>query len=169
MIKASPAKRHALQDGDILANPNARSDHNAEGMRCIETRPKARLSVDIAREADAGAIPEDSSQDRTGKRDGADLALEAQPEHKLESRGQEKEPQPKHPAWLAGRAEPRQENVHVPGQRHDRAPGMMMRAGAPTATAPAGTSRSTTLLAPTFDPDPTWIAPSTTAPAPIST
>ena len=46
---------------------------------------------------------------------------------------------------------------------------MMMRAGAPTATAPAGTSRSTTLLAPTFDPDPTWIAPSTTAPAPIST
>lgn len=43
------------------------------------------------------------------------------------------------------------------------------RAGIPTATRPAGTSRSTTAFAPIRAPSPMVTAPSTRAPAPIST
>ncbi len=43
----------------------------------------------------------------------------------------------------------------------------MIRAGLPTAIAPAGTSLSTTALAPMIAPSPIRTAPSTTAPAPI--
>ena len=45
----------------------------------------------------------------------------------------------------------------------------MIRAGMPTAVAPAGTSRRTTLIAPTFAPRPTRTPPSTWAYAPSST
>ena len=45
----------------------------------------------------------------------------------------------------------------------------MMRAGLPTAVAPAGTARTTTALEPILAPSPTVNAPNTCAPAPIIT
>jgi tagatose-1,6-bisphosphate aldolase non-catalytic subunit AgaZ/GatZ len=47
--------------------------------------------------------------------------------------------------------------------------GVVTRAGMPTAVAPAGTSRTTTALEPTFAPSPTRIGPRILAPAPTTT
>ena len=124
-------------------------------MRRVEAWPDPGLGVDVARKAESRPIPEEAAQDGSQEWKARDGALKAEPQHELETRGQKEKPSPEHPARLARSSQPRQEEFCITSKHHEDFSRSMMRAGAPTAIAPAGTSFNTTLLAPTFAPDAT--------------